>query len=75
MKVVVSVIPVLLSIIWNQITIFNSHIVETVGRFFDSILGVSSGNVLAPITTFIIKSLFLSLVTMILIKNSIIKEK
>lgn len=75
MKVVVSVIPVLLSIIWNQIAIINTNIVEISNRFFDSILGVSSGNVLAPITTFIITSLFLSLVTMILIKNSIIKEK
>ena len=75
LKVLVSVTPVIFLIFNSNISMKNPVLAMRINNFLDYIFGFDPSNVFACITTFLVFTLFLSVIAFLLIRKAVINEK
>lgn len=75
MKVIVSVLPIALLITYTNLMYYSKKISTITTKFLDFIFGFNPANVYGPMITFLVVALILSLISFLLIRKAVIKEK
>ena len=75
MKVVVSIIPVALSILISMIGTAYPSIINNINKFIETIFGLKTQNVYAPILTFLVSFIIFISLARLLTRKAIIKQR
>ena len=75
MKVVISIIPVALSILISMIGTAYPSIINNINKFIETIFGLKTQNVYAPILTFLLSFIIFIALARLLTRKAIIKQR